>query len=583
MGKPRDRPVGLQRPNGPEHVWFAFHADDADAWASGWAIDNPLIQIPTPAANYIDFYVFLDDAFVGFTTETNWNYAPLTYGIEYTASVAARYSSGLSAKDYYTFLCKYLIPPRNLVGNAPDDAAILYWQPPLEGGVVLTVVSDEARTEFPNVNTEYSPRVRQVEGGVSSRDFMDFQFAFATANNSGEAGAESDGDFFYTSMWNGTGFQKYNLDGSYVGAVSAGSVGSIRDMAWDPTTEHMFGGAGATTVFEWDMAGNTYGSFTAPTAVRAIAYDDIQDGFWANNWGTTITLFDKTGTQLNSFSPGAYASIYGFAFDYWNDGGPYLWAFTQDGSGNLMVQYEIASGTATGYTLDVTSILQIGAGIAGGLFSHGNVFGGTVTLGGNSQNDTFFGYELFGSTGPVPGAVPENLLGYNIYRDGDFVNYVAHVGGDEVRTTSTKVLHRHIYAYTVTAVYDLTPYGFPGETGESMEEGPAMVVVDYCFDLEFMETWSLGNFDANNWNTDGANWTINGQAGQPAPAAEFTWDPIVSNYEIGPGELPAVRSRHDRREDLGRLRREAGQREPDGRRVAALPGMELGQPGMADR
>ena len=89
--------------NGPAQVWFAFHADDAGARASGWAVDNVKVQVPTPAANYLDFYVFLDDAFVGTTTETNWNYAPLTYGVEYTASVAARYTSGLSAKDYYRF------------------------------------------------------------------------------------------------------------------------------------------------------------------------------------------------------------------------------------------------------------------------------------------------------------------------------------------------------------------------------------------------------------------------------------------------------------------------------------------------
>jgi hypothetical protein len=45
-----------------------------------------------------------------------------------------------------------------------------------------------------------------------------------------------------------------------------------------------------------------------------------------------------------------------------------------------------------------------------------------------------------------------------------------------------------------------------------------------------METWSLGNFDDNNWLTDASNWSVNGQAGNPAPAAEFTWDPIQTNY-----------------------------------------------------
>jgi hypothetical protein len=90
----------------------------------------------------------------------------------------------------------------------------------------------------------------------------------------------------------------------------------------------------------------------------------------------------------------------------------------------------------------------------------------------------------------------------------------------------------------VTAVYDLARYGFPGETGESMHEGPAEVVVDFCYELEFMETWTQGNFDNNNWLTDGTNWTINGQMGQPSPAAEFTWDPIQTDYSFALESYP---------------------------------------------
>ena len=92
-------------------------------------MDNVKVQVPAPAANYLDFWVFLDDAFEGVTTETTWNYAPILYGTTHTASVAARYTSGLSTKDYYTFFCKYLFPPDSLTGNAPDDAAILDWTP----------------------------------------------------------------------------------------------------------------------------------------------------------------------------------------------------------------------------------------------------------------------------------------------------------------------------------------------------------------------------------------------------------------------------------------------------------------------
>lgn len=252
---------------GTSDVLLAFHADDAGLYASGWAIDNVLVQVPDPAAGYIDFSIFLDNAFIGSTTVTDWNFAPLAYGQTYTVSVAAHYSSGLSSKVYYTFVCKYLVPPDNLSGDAPDDAAILRWDPP--------------------------------------------------------------------------------------------------------------------------------------------------------------------------DSP-----------------------------------------------------------------------------------------------------VPFNLYGYNIYRNDVFVEYVPHVGGFEPQIYFEEEMQPGIYSYSVTGVYDLNPYGFPGETGESMKEGPVQVFVDYCNDLEFVETWAIGSFDEDIWLADGVNWSINGGAGNPPPAAEFSGLPAQSDYEIALESYP---------------------------------------------
>lgn len=81
------------------------------------------------------------------------------------------------------------------------------------------------------------------------------------------------------------------------------------------------------------------------------------------------------------------------------------------------------------------------------------------------------------------------------------------------------------YDYTVTAVYDLGSYGFPGETGESPHEGPTTVDVVWGFDLPFMETWDNGSFDFNGWRVQDANWVVTPADGNPAPAAQFNWDP----------------------------------------------------------
>jgi hypothetical protein len=82
------------------------------------------------------------------------------------------------------------------------------------------------------------------------------------------------------------------------------------------------------------------------------------------------------------------------------------------------------------------------------------------------------------------------------------------------------------YEYSVTAIYDLSPYGFPGETGESMHEGPDTACVVWGNTLPFMETWDNGGFDFNGWRTGAFNnWVVNSQIGNPAPAAQFNWDP----------------------------------------------------------
>ena len=189
--------------------------------------------------------------------------------------------------------------------------------------------------------------------------------------------------------------------------------------------------------------------------------------------------------------------------------------------------------------------MTAGTDIAGGLFTHPEVMEtGKVSIGGLTQNETYFLYELedySGGTGPV--GVPANLLGYNIYRDGDFVDYTPHIGGTvaEPQGYVHQDLEPGCYDYGVTGVYDLTMYGFPGEEGESMEEGPAHICVDFCYELEFVEDWGFGNFETNNWNEE-SNWMINGQTGNPAPAAEFTWDPIQTEYAFALTSYPLCAS-----------------------------------------
>ncbi|NOY50873.1 MAG: hypothetical protein GXO88_09980, partial [Chlorobi bacterium] len=67
-------------PAGNGEIWFAFHADDQDAWESGWAIDN--VSIHNGSAPILGYYVYLDDGFVAQTAPDirTYAYGDLVYG-----------------------------------------------------------------------------------------------------------------------------------------------------------------------------------------------------------------------------------------------------------------------------------------------------------------------------------------------------------------------------------------------------------------------------------------------------------------------------------------------------------------------
>jgi hypothetical protein len=257
-------------PGGQEQISFRFKADDSGVEGSRWAIDNVKIQVPYPPADYLNFYVYLDDEIVDSTTETTWNFAPLFYGQSYTAGVKAHYADGLSEGDYYIFTSKYLIPPDSLEASAPDDAAILTWYPP---------------------------------------------------------------------------------------------------------------------------------------------------------------------------------------------------------------------------------------------------------------SDTCC---------PPSGQLPLGLLGYNIYKNQELLAYTPH-NSPGVYTQQGYVEEGLIpgwYEYKVTAVYDLTPFGYPGDSAESVADGPAVISSGYCFELEFTEPWNVGTFEYNFWIAEGENWTVSNMLGHPAPSAQFSWYPVQDDYSL---------------------------------------------------
>ena len=127
-------------------------------------------------------------------------------------------------------------------------------------------------------------------------------------------------------------------------------------------------------------------------------------------------------------------------------------------------------------------------------------------------------------------AVPENLLGYNLYKNDSLLTYLAHSSANELQLYIDSDNYPGFYNYEISGVYDLEAYGFPGDTGESMRIGPVEVTIDYCTGMDFHEDWGSGTFYTNQWQTNPDEWRINEGLGNPAPSAEFMPDTILTNY-----------------------------------------------------
>ncbi len=236
----------------------------------------------------------------------------------------------------------------------------------------------------------------------------------ALSGAAGNAGAEWDGTNFYSTRWASNLIHKYDATGTtMIEQFSIPGVTGLRDLAFDGT--YMYGGAAANTIYQMDFTTKTLiGTITSPVAVRFIAYDAASDAFWVGNWATAATLVSRTGTTLATITTGL-AGQYGAAYDGVSAGGPYLWIFDQ-GSGaglpQLIHQFNIATGTATGVTHDVMT--DIGAGntsaIAGGLFSMTDFATGLFTIGGLLQGtpDEMFVYEVATTGPPCPVGLPSN-------------------------------------------------------------------------------------------------------------------------------------------------------------------------------
>ncbi len=444
-----------------------FHYYNAD-WDYWWAIDNVKVWdgvFGDNGRNLSSYNVYLDGAWVSSTAPDvlTWAYTDLNFGQTYIAGVGAVYSSGVSEINTYEFTAAFLPPPRNLSGEHLAHDVYLNWDFPLAGGPY----GDGDRSDIlVSASADAESHVGNTSNGSTTDAQFDLQFSYDVDTPSGLtglAGAETDGNFFYVTKWADNQIAKFNMDGSFVETFSIGGVSGLRDLAYDGT--YFYGSAASTTIWEMDFNNQILiSTISSPSAARAIAYDSGANGFWVNNWDSPLTLVSRSGATLNVINNPP--SIYGMAYENISENGPFLWLFsgTESGAGCQIEQMDITSANLTGISHSVSGDLGA-AGIAGGLWIQPDISGGTTTIGGLMQAspDILFGYELLRF-----GGMAENLIGYNIYRDGGFIAQT-----DEETFSYTDIqASAGAHEYSVAAVYEAPT------AGESLEEGPISIFVD---------------------------------------------------------------------------------------------------------
>ena len=111
---------------------------------NNWNVDNVNVYSTTGAGFnpcVLGYNLYLNGTQIAFTPDTNYLIPPgvVQYGMTYNACVLAVYGSGYSAEDCYTFTSWFLCPPDSLAVEAVECAAYLTWDKPSCAGGGCTV------------------------------------------------------------------------------------------------------------------------------------------------------------------------------------------------------------------------------------------------------------------------------------------------------------------------------------------------------------------------------------------------------------------------------------------------------------
>jgi len=123
---------------------------------------------------------------------------------------------------------------------------------------------------------------------------------------------------------------------------------------------------------------------------------------------------------------------------------------------------------------------------------------------------------------------PFSLLGFNFYRDDEFLEYQPQTG-DSVYTHYFTAQPPGIHEYCITSACELANDGIPADTIESDPDCETVECI-YGFELPFGENWDLGSFSTSDWEISSGNWIISSDTGNSPPSALFEPEIPLTDY-----------------------------------------------------
>ncbi|TRZ74150.1 MAG: T9SS C-terminal target domain-containing protein [Bacteroidetes bacterium] len=451
-----------------------------------WDFDNVQIiamgETVNPNPCILGYNFYLNNVNTGFTPDTFYQIPSslVTYGSAYHACVLAVYGSGYSTQSCYDFTSKFLCPPNTLVGTAIECTAYLTWQKPDCGGCTLVTYQYETGT---------------VTNGLSISVGFNIQM----------------GNLFPVTPATTTGMIKsFDMWFTQAGASTGQNcIVYIYNSAYALI--------GQSPVFV-----NTAATYPSGTWVNVACPDIPYTGpFYAlvDYYITSSPIknyFGFDGVTPQSGYPNGLAWV--------NYSGVFSTAVSAFGGayGSLMTWLMRANVCVSGKNKDapITTIDPSQLPVSNNVTPIPNA---AVNCGANINVSV--GQP---NTPPEP-ASPDavTLLGYRVYRNNAEIAII--------NDPNTLVYYDYdqnpgTYQYKVNAWYNVSP--FVPSPAHSQPAGPVSVLLNCGYPLPFSEPWDGGSFGYQQWtfSPSQANWSFNTAFGNPTPCADFSWEPILTNY-----------------------------------------------------